>query len=70
MRYKLPFTGLSAVKNSFTIYLSNLLWHMRGVPEEGNFKICSFLQSAVTYYIQAAYCSKLQFAAIYNISFI
>ena len=42
MRYKLPFTGLSAVKNSFTIYLSNLLWRMRGVPEEGNFKNLQF----------------------------
>ena len=42
MRYKLPFTGLSAVKNSFTIYLSNLLWHMKGVPEEGNFKNLQF----------------------------
>nr|DAZ06095.1 MAG TPA: hypothetical protein [Caudoviricetes sp.] len=30
-------------------------------------KICSFLQSALTYYI---FCSKLQSAAIYNISFI
>ena len=67
MRYKLPFTGLSAVKNSFTIYLSNLLWYMKGVPEEGIFKSLQFFAVSLDLLYL---CSKLQLAVIYNKSFI
>ncbi len=67
MRYKLPFTELSAGKISFTIYLSNLLWYMRGVSEEGIFKNLQFFAVSLDLLY---FCSKLQSAAIYNISFI